>query len=76
MCRNTSAVLPQTTLLGVTVLTSMNRSNLNDIGVLSSTEEQVCRLAHLAVNAGVGRYSLLPTRTEFASAKYLAILVL
>lgn len=49
-----SAVLPQTTLLGVTVLTSMNRSNLNDIGVLSSTEEQVCRLAHLAVKAGVG----------------------
>ncbi len=47
-------VLPQTTLLGVTVLTSMNQSNLEAVGVSRSPQDQVSRLAKLAVESGIG----------------------
>lgn len=46
--------LPDATLLAVTVLTSMNSENLNRLGVMSSPEDQVTRLAKLATEAGVG----------------------
>lgn len=39
-------------LLAVTVLTSMDQADLNAVGVLSPTQEQVARLARLAVDAG------------------------
>ena len=40
-------------LVGVTVLTSMNSSELANIGISSSPEQQVIRLARLARNAGL-----------------------
>ena len=44
---------PDLLLLGVTVLTSMDATALNEIGVNDSTEAQVNRLAKLAVAAGL-----------------------
>jgi len=46
--------MPETTLLGVTVLTSMNQENLQSIGVSSTVEEQVKRLACMAESTGIG----------------------
>jgi len=46
--------MPETTLLGVTVLTSMNQENLHSVGVSSKVEEQVIRLACLAESSGIG----------------------
>ncbi|MBK1858515.1 orotidine-5'-phosphate decarboxylase [Cerasicoccus arenae] len=46
--------LPGATVLAVTVLTSMNRATLADIGVDSETDEQVLRLARLALDGGAG----------------------
>lgn len=44
---------PQLRLLGVTVLTSMSASQLNETGVNGSPENQVVRLGRLAVDAGL-----------------------
>ena len=46
--------MPGITLLGVTVLTSTNQEGLGAIGVKSPVEEQVVRLASLAVDQGIG----------------------
>jgi len=46
--------MPNVTLLGVTVLTSTNQEGLEAIGVTSPVEEQVLRLASLAVDQGIG----------------------
>ncbi|MFD7259766.1 orotidine-5'-phosphate decarboxylase [Streptomyces sp. NPDC059874] len=43
---------PRLRVLALTVVTSMTGSDLTDIGVNASTEEQVLRLARLASNAG------------------------
>ena len=43
---------PELMVLGLTVVTSMTESDLRDVGVTSSMNEQVLRLATLAVNAG------------------------
>ncbi len=40
-------------LIGVTVLTSMDARDLNDIGILQSPEEMVLRLAELARSSGL-----------------------
>lgn len=40
-------------LLGVTVLTSMDKKALQDIGINSSPEEQVLKLAQLAIQSGL-----------------------
>jgi orotidine-5'-phosphate decarboxylase len=45
---------PGMTLLGVTVLTSIDDAGLRETGVVATAEEHVLRLARLAVNAGVG----------------------
>lgn len=45
--------LPETILLGVTVLTSMNQEALNGVGVESPIEDQVKRLGQLATSNGV-----------------------
>lgn len=45
--------LPQTRLLGVTVLTSMDAPALHEIGVPETPETQVLRLGKLAVDAGI-----------------------
>lgn len=44
---------PDLLLLGVTVLTSMDATALNEIGVAGATEDQVARLGKLAVAAGM-----------------------
>ena len=46
--------MPDVTLLGVTVLTSTNQQGLEATGIKSPVEEQVLRLASLAVDHGVG----------------------
>lgn len=47
-------LMPDTLLLAVTVLTSMDQDILSSIGVTSSVEKQVDRLASLASDAGIG----------------------
>jgi len=47
-------ILPETLLLAVTVLTSMDQSALNSIGVQSPVIEQVERLARIATQSQVG----------------------
>ena len=47
-------LMPDTLLLAVTVLTSMDQEILSSIGVTSSVEKQVDRLASLASDAGIG----------------------
>lgn len=44
---------PDLLLLGVTVLTSMSATQLNEVGVASSPEDQVVRLGRLAIDAGL-----------------------
>ena len=48
------SAMPEVTLLGVTVLTSTNEEGLRAIGVSGPVEEQVQKLASLAVENGVG----------------------
>ena len=47
-------LMPDTLLLAVTVLTSMDQEILSSIGVTSSVEKQVDRRASLASAAGIG----------------------
>ena len=47
-------LMPDTVLLAVTVLTSMDEEALSAIGIDVSTREQVDRLATLASNSGIG----------------------
>lgn len=55
LCAETAKkTMPETTLLGVTVLTSMNQENLQSVGVSSTVEEQVKRLACIAESTGIG----------------------
>ncbi|MEL0098850.1 MAG: orotidine-5'-phosphate decarboxylase [Opitutae bacterium] len=46
--------IPDVTLLGVTVLTSTNQQGLEAVGVKDLIEDQVLRLAKLAVDQGIG----------------------
>ncbi|WP_269537614.1 orotidine-5'-phosphate decarboxylase [Cerasicoccus fimbriatus] len=46
--------LPDATVLAVTVLTSMNREQLADIGIDAEPQEQVLRLGKLALAKGAG----------------------
>jgi len=46
--------MPGVTLLGVTVLTSTNQAGLEAVGVHSQVDDQVLRLASLAVDRGIG----------------------
>ena len=46
--------MPSVTLLGVTVLTSMNEDNLRSVGISASSEQQVERLAKMATDVGIG----------------------
>ncbi len=48
------AASPEIVLLGVTVLTSADEATLREVGVASSIEEQVLRLAQLGVESGIG----------------------
>ena len=46
--------MPGVTLLGVTVLTSTNQKGLEATGVKDPVDDQVCRLATLATDQGIG----------------------
>ena len=48
-----AAALPQTRIVGVTVLTSLDESDLAEAGVAGSPSDQVRRLAELAQSSGV-----------------------
>ncbi|MGH8094423.1 MAG: orotidine-5'-phosphate decarboxylase [Chthoniobacterales bacterium] len=50
----TRSAAPDILLLGVTILTSANEAMLREVGVDSSMEEQVLRLAKLGVESGIG----------------------
>ena len=66
MQRAKEACAPQTKLIGVTVLTSMNAEQLNGTGVQDTPEAQVLRLAKLTQSAGgLGRRCLLRQRTRY-----------
>ena len=45
--------VPKPKLLAVTVLTSLNENDLNELGIFCKPDEQVLRLANLAFEAGV-----------------------
>ncbi len=49
-----SAAVPDLLLLGVTVLTSTDEATLREVGVCSSMQDQVLRLAELGVEGGIG----------------------
>jgi orotidine-5'-phosphate decarboxylase len=57
-------------LLAVTVLTSMDRAQLNAIGVPNAPNEQVARLAKLGLDAGINGFVCSPQ--EVASLRALA----
>lgn len=48
------ATLPDCTVLGVTVLTSMDQAQLSATGVARSPEEQVRLLGRMAISSGIG----------------------
>jgi orotidine-5'-phosphate decarboxylase len=48
------SALPDCTVLGVTVLTSMDQAQLNAAGVARTPEEQVRLLGRMAINSGIG----------------------
>ena len=58
------AMMPEVTLLAVTVLTSMDKANLSAIGVNSPVEEQVIKLATLASESGIGGVVCSPLELE------------
>ena len=70
--------MPDVTLLGVTVLTSMDKDNLMTIGIHSNIEEQVIRLAKMSTDCGIQGIvcspqelrllrSRIPTRTKLVT---------
>jgi orotidine-5'-phosphate decarboxylase len=56
--------LPPPLVLGVTVLTSMDEEDLNEIGVNAAPQEQVIRLATLAVRSGLRGIVCSPLELE------------
>ena len=52
--REAKTLMPEVTLLAVTVLTSMDEESLSAIGVDSPVENQVIKLAKLAAESGIG----------------------
>lgn len=66
LCAKTAGkCMPETTLLGVTVLTSMNQANLRSVGVINTTEQQVINLAELAQISGLGGVVCSPLELHF-----------
>lgn len=69
---------PELLLLGVTVLTSMSEAALHETGVATSPEQQVVRLARLAVNAGLqglvcSPLEIAPLRSALPAAVQLVV---
>jgi orotidine-5'-phosphate decarboxylase len=57
-------------LLGVSVLTSADETTLRESGVASSVEEQVQRLARLAVDAGINGIVASPQEIKMLRANF------
>ena len=62
--KEAKTMMPEVTLLAVTVLTSMDKGNLSAIGVGSPVEEQVIKLATLASESGIGGVVCSPLELE------------
>ena len=62
-----AAAPPSTKIVAVTVLTSLDQSDLNDIGVHASPADQVARLAWVARDSGVD--GIVCSGAEVAAAK-------
>lgn len=60
---------PKLLLLGVTVLTSMDTAGLNEIGVASSSVDQVARLGQLAADSGLRGLVCSPLEVELLRNK-------
>ncbi len=60
----TKTLMPEVTLLAVTVLTSMDEESLSAIGVDSPVENQVIKLAKLAAESGIGGIVCSPLELE------------
>ena len=58
------AAPPEILVLGVTVLTSADEATLREMGVASTMEEQVLRLAQLGVDCGIGGVVASPLELE------------
>lgn len=61
---------PHLTLLGVTVLTSMDQASLSEIGLARSPEDQVLALADLAAEAGMNGLVCSPHEVEKIHARH------
>ncbi|HRE80234.1 MAG TPA: orotidine-5'-phosphate decarboxylase [Opitutaceae bacterium] len=69
---------PELLLLGVTVLTSMSEAALHETGVATSPEQQVVRLARLAVESGLqglvcSPLEIAPLRSALPAAVQLVV---
>lgn len=62
--KEAKTMMPEVTLLAVTVLTSMDKGNLAAIGVDSPVEVQVIKLATLASESGIGGVVCSPLELE------------
>ena len=60
---------PKLLLLGVTVLTSMDTTGLNEIGVTSAAADQVARLGQLAADSGLRGLVCSPLEVALLRAK-------
>jgi orotidine-5'-phosphate decarboxylase len=63
---------PDLTILGVTVLTSLNDRDLEDTGMVSPTEKAVLRLCQLGIQNGIkalvcSPYEIEPIRNRFGN---------
>ncbi len=61
---------PQLLLLGVTVLTSMDSVDLQEIGVASTAKQQVLRLGQLAASAGLRGLVCSPTEVSLLRSAF------
>ncbi len=64
------AALPETKVVGVTVLTSLNGDDLHSIGVTDTADAQVTRLAQLAHSCGLDGIVCSPHEVAHAAANW------
>jgi|ERR1700730_1716211 len=57
-------------ILGVTVLTSATQETLNEVGIAEKMDEQILRLGHLGVSAGIDGLVASPFEATFLRAEF------